>query len=395
MSDKLKVLQIFNRYIEYGGEEGSVERIAMQLREECLLKTYTGSTDELLNKFGGKYRMPFLMQCNAQVLKDLRELQRDQKFEIWQIHNVFPGLSVAVYELAVELGVSVIQFLHNYRFGCADATYFRNGMKCTECSPDNFLPALKHRCWRGSFIATASMVIALKRFWSRGGGGGIKAFIAISESQKKRHIEMGIPEKLIHVIPHNLDGTQECSDLPEKGDVLFLGRLTEEKGLKLLLEAWNAVDNQGRTLRIVGKGEQLAELEQLVERKNIANVKFEGFVPKEKHPAIWSQCALIVAPSIWEEPFGMVVLEAWRQSRPILTTNIGSFPELIDDGINGWIGSDDLEGFSKALQRAINDSDHYAQMGKKGNEKLRKEFNKKVWLGKWERVAKIVIDSSS
>jgi glycosyltransferase involved in cell wall biosynthesis len=394
MGGELKILQVFNRYIEYGGEEGSVERIAEQLGKVCHLETYTESTEALLSMPGGKYRMPFLMQSNAKVLNDLKALQMEEEFDIWQIHNVFPGLSVAVYELAVELEVPVIQFLHNYRFGCADATYFRNGKKCFECSPGNFLPALRHRCWRGSFLATGSMVLALKRFWRKGGLGGIKAFIAISESQKKRHVEMGVPEDLINVIPHSLEVKGHQAKPPLGGDVMFFGRLTEEKGLRLLLEAWSIVDTKGRLLRIVGKGEIREELEELVRVKKITNVKFEGFVPKEKHSTLWEKCAFTVAPSIWEEPFGMVVLEAWKNSRPILTTNIGSFPELINDGENGWLGADDLEGFSKVLQRAIEDSGSYEQMGRNGNEKLRREFNKDVWLGKWEKVAKTVTSSN-
>ena len=95
---KIKVLQIFNRYQEYGGEEGSVFRIAESLKKIADVKTYESKTSEILSANLGKWKMPFLMQKNRAVLLDLRALQEKENFDIWQIHNVFPGLSVAVYE---------------------------------------------------------------------------------------------------------------------------------------------------------------------------------------------------------------------------------------------------------------------------------------------------------
>lgn len=382
-----RVLQIFNRYTEYGGEEGSVGRIAALLRRRAYVLTYRGSTNEVLDRLGGKWMMPFLMQKNNKVLADLRELQAKENFDVWQIHNVFPGLSVAVYELAAELGVPVIQYLHNYRLGCANATYFRDGKTCVDCRPDSFMPAIKHRCWRGSLPATISMVAALKRFWSAGGTANIKAYIALSEAQKQAHVSMGFPEERIHVVHHFLDDDGNKNSIPPAdGDVLFIGRLTDEKGLDLLVRSWAKVNARGRKLRIVGKGDMLEELQRLVIAENIQDVIFEGFVAKEKHQELWSKASFFVAPSVWNEPFGMVILESWLQNRPVLATNLGSFPDLITDSVDGWLADPDVGSFAHSLQTALDAAESYEQMGHSGRAKLRSDFSADKWSGMWSKI---------
>jgi glycosyltransferase involved in cell wall biosynthesis len=392
---EVRVLQIFNQYLEYGGEEGSVERIASLLRKRVTVHTYVGSTEDLLKRRGGKLLMPFLMQKNKKVIDELRALHTEMQFDVWQIHNVFPGLSVAVYELAVELGIPVIQYLHNYRFGCANATYFRDGHPCVECRPDNFMPAIRNRCWRGSLPATISMVAALKRFRNAGGVSSIKAFVALSEAQKQAHIRTGFPKELIHVLHHNLDDDGvERTVPPPQGDVLFIGRLTEEKGLRLLVKAWSKVKAEGRKLRIVGKGPMKDELEALVASKQIRDVVFEGFVPKEKHAQLWEQASFFIAPSVWDEPFGMVILEAWRQSRPILATNLGSFPELVSNQVNGWLAEADVEAFAETLQCALNSAEDYDRMGQNGRKTLWQEFNSERWLDGWMAILETAVATS-
>jgi len=384
---RLRVLQVFNRYLEYGGEEGSVGRIAELLRRRHDLETYYGSTEEQLERPLGKWRMAGWMLRNPRVLAELRELQEQRRFDLWQVHNVFPAVSVAVYELAAELGVPVVQYLHNYRFGCAAATYFRDGAACTDCRPRHMAPALRHRCWRGSLPASLAMTRALNRFWKRGLHEVIHTYVAISEAQKQAHVAMGLPAERIRVVRHFLEpGPEPASEPPPGGEVLFLGRIVEEKGLELLLEAWRRIDAGGRTLRVVGDGPALGAIRSKAESLGLRDVVFEGFVPRERHAELWARAAIFVAPSVWMEPFGMVVLEAWRQGRPVLATDLGSFPELVRDGANGWLAGAEPEAFAGGLRRALDDASRHAAMGRAGRAELVESFSPARWT---ERFAKI------
>lgn len=382
----MNILQIFNRYLELGGEEGSVDRIANAIRSKADLQTFYGSTAKELAHPLGRFRMPFLLQKNRSVLKKIAKLQEREQFDFWQIHNVFPAISVAVYELAAELGVPVVQYLHNYRLSCVDATFFREGKVCRECSSGNLIPGVKYGCWRGSRVASLSMAAAIRRVWKSGSVDSIKGFIAISESQKREHVAMGIPAEKIEVVHHSLTAGDPPSSMPSgTGDIFFLGRATEEKGIELLLRSWGKVDSRGRRLRITGDGPELAKMCGLANQLDLNNVVFEGFVPPEKQAEIWRESAILVAPSVWLEPFGMVVLEAWRQGRPVLATNHGSFPELITHGKDGWLAEPDPESFAATLQTAIDCGEEVRELGANGRFKLVERFNHEVWLKRiWE-----------
>ncbi len=206
-------------------------------------------------------------------------------------------------------------------------------------------------------------------------------FIAISQAQKEMHVKMGLPEEKIRVIPHFLDaGSEPVSSPPVDGHILFLGRISEEKGVKLLLEAWQKVDSGRRKLRIVGEGPELPAMKRLARNLVLRQVEFLGFVPKSRHPDLWSSTSVLVAPSVWMEPFGMVVLEAWREGRPIVATTLGSFPELIEDERDGWLADPTPAAFAEALQKALDSGERCIEMGERGRVKLEQEFNKDRWL---------------
>ena len=382
-----KILQIFNRYLEYGGEEGSVGRIEHVLHDIFQIDIFYNSTEEQLQRPFGKWRMPGWMICNQQILDQLRKTQELLKYDVWLIHNVFPAMSVKVYELAAELDVRVIQYLHNYRFGCAAATCFRDEKICQDCNPNNFKPAIKHRCWRGSLPATWAMTRALRYFWDNELHSCINAYIAISEKQKQIHVEWGIPAEKIFVIRHFLDASGGLTSIPpEQGDILFLGRLVKEKGVELLIKAWSMTERSGRILRIVGDGPEMSALRNLVQQLQLTDVVFEGFVPHSEQAAHWAKASFVVAPSVWYEPFGMVVLEAWKNNRPILTTNIGSFPEMINHEVNGWLAPTTPAEFAHVLQDAINASSFYQVMGNNGRMELQEKYNTKEWIRAFDAV---------
>ncbi len=376
-----KILMIFHRYLEAGGEEGSVARIAETMKHLFSVEEYYYSTREWLQLPFAKLRAPFLMRRNGRVLDTLRRLQDSHGFDFWQVHNVFPGISVALYELAAELKLPLVQYLHNYRFGCPRATYHVQGAHCTRCGPGRFLPSWPRRCWRGSLPATIALSFALKRFWSGKMPGMIHLFIALSEAQKKMHVKMGIPKEKIRVIHHFLDAdTDPAPPPPLGGDVLFLGRITEEKGVGLLLESWKKLDPGQRKLRIVGDGPLLPAMKRRAEELGLRRVVFTGFLPQSEHAALWRDTSVVVVPSVWMEPFGMVVLEAWRQARPVVATSMGSFPELIENDQDGWLADPNPDAFSEALRKALQDGDRCIEFGRRGRRKLVEEFNRERWL---------------
>jgi glycosyltransferase involved in cell wall biosynthesis len=377
-----RLLQIFSRYRDYGGEEGSVYRIGDLLSGEYDIGYLIYTAQELhaespIDKGIGALKA----FRNWSVLKELKKYQRLGNYDYWLVHNVFPAMSPAVYTLARKLGVKVIQYLHNYRMGCVNGFYLNHGQPCQRCAGGNFWPAFQTACWHGNRVQSGVMgsIVANAR---RKGMLDIPTYwIAISEAQKAEHVLMGIPKENITVIPHCYVPSIDPTPYPDRGDVLFLGRLSPEKGVDRLLESWQYAQDSGRNLWIVGDGPERQKLERMVERLSLKNVYFTGFLDHSKQREVWSKAACSIVPSIWKEPFGMVVLEAWAQERPVIANRIGGLPEIIDDGENGvLVPCDDPREMARAILRILDDPMKSKLMGTSGREILLRRFSPDVWL---------------
>jgi len=380
---RLRVLRIFGRYREYGGEEAAARRIHETLKPYMDGEWFESSTDAMLGtSFPARILAPFRVIHNERIGQELRRLQATRKFDAWEIHNVFPSLSPSVYAAGIRLGVPLIQYLHNYRLSCVNGMFLNHGKPCVRCINGNFFPAVQTKCWRNSRVACGFTGLALTRMRRLEVFRNVKAWIAISEAQKSLHIRMGIPAERIHVVPHFLEVTQhQVPPIGQDGYALFLGRLSVEKGVAQLLEAWRQVKYPGARLVIAGKGPEEEKLRAFARDKRLTNVEFRGFVPAEAQTDLWAGARFLVAPSIWEEPFGLVVLEAWAHGRPALTSDRGSFPEIINAG--GLLCSPDSPAeLAAAIHKMFEPTDLISNMAAAGQKQLRTKFSRKSWINR-------------
>ncbi len=386
--DNIRILQIFSRYREYGGEEGTVFRISETINRDYDTGMYVYSTGEL---FSGGFLKKGIGVAKAfhnwTVTRQLRQWEQLGKYDYWLVHNVFPAISPAVYELAFRLNIPVIQYLHNYRMGCVNGFFLNHGKPCQRCMHGNFFPALQTACWHESHLQSGIMGAITARARRMGIFERITHWIAISAVQKEEHVRMGIPEERITVIHHFLEPKEEPLLYPERGDVLFVGRLSQEKGIDRLLKAWTRVQDSGRTLWIVGDGPAKEELERLASSLNLRNVRFTGFLSHNEMEEIWARTACSIVPSIWKEPFGMVVLEAWAKGRPVVAHHIGALPELINHGEEGFLVSpDEPDEMAGAILSILEYPRTGDAMGKNGYRRLLADFSHTSWQGKIHKV---------
>lgn len=383
-----RVLQLFNRYEHYGGEEGRVYRIGEAMEEFCDMENFITSTGELLGTGAlGKLLLPFRALNNREVVGRLRHLQGAGRFDVWQAHNVFPTMSPAVYDLAFELEVPIVHFLHSYRLSCANGFFLNHGEPCQRCIGGNFWPAFQTACWRDSHLVSGMMGLVLRRVRKLDVFNRVERWIAISEAQKTEHIKMGLPADRIEVI-HHFHETKDPPPPPGDGrTALFIGRLSPEKGVSQLLDAWKLLERTDVRLLIAGEGPERPSLEAKAARLNLRNVEFIGFVNPAQQPALWARTAFSVAPSTWLEPFGMVVLEAWANARPVIASNHGSFPELIEHNRTGLLAKPhDTSSLAAQLAQMFDRPQEAAAMGQAGLKVLRTRFTREVWLESMKRL---------
>lgn len=377
---RLQLLQIFNRYLQYGGEEGSITRIGDAIQEIHDVDYFFYSTSQLAGEsLGSKLQIPWKSLHNSDVASGLTRLQESRHYDAWQIHNIFPAMSPVVYELALKWKVPIIQYLHNYRFSCVNGFFLNHGQPCQRCLSGNFWPAFQTACWRNSHLQSGWLGLITNRIRNLPLFEETFRWIAISEAQKREHVRMGIPADKIKVVYHFLDVNAPPLSPSKSPTAIFVGRLSLEKGVEKLLEAWKRVEGGERMLLIVGDGPEKTNLER--KAKGLKGVHFAGFVNKQEQKKYWQEALFSVVPSIWMEPFGMTVLESWSNGRPVVAHAIGALPELIQEGVNGTLADpESVEDLARKLDLLLSNPKQAESMGLAGRQHLEEHFSHGRWL---------------
>lgn len=263
---------------------------------------------------------------------EISELVRKTKPDVAHFHNTFPLISPSGYAACRDNGVPVVQTLHNFRLICPGALLLRNGKPCEACVGATLLPALRHRCYRNSAAATAAQVWTLVRNrWHGVYAELVDRYIALTRFAASRLVAGGLPADRIDVKPNFLpdDPGQGAGD---GGYAVFVGRLSEEKGVRVLLSAWRAV--AGVRLKIAGDGPLRAELERQAVREGLT-VEFLGYRRKDEVNALLRNAAVSILPSICYEGIPMSMIESFACGTPVVASRIGSLAELVEDGVTG------------------------------------------------------------
>lgn len=275
--------------------------------------------------------------------------------DILHVHNFFPLLTTAVHSAAHQAGFPVVQTLHNYRLFCAAATFVRGGEICELCVDRTKIHAVTNRCYRNSLVGSAALAWfqheAIKK---KALLNNVDCFIALTEFARNKFIECGLPAERIVVKPNFVRSSSIRSDTQSiKPQVLYVGRLSREKGVHVLVEAWGEIPDF--QLVIAGDGPERAALEHMA----MPNVHFLGHCNSDKVTELMQSSRVLVVPSLWYEGFPMSVVEAMSVSLPVVASNIGSLGEIIQPGINGEkFQPGDVPDLIKVLRKILADPCH-------------------------------------
>jgi glycosyltransferase involved in cell wall biosynthesis len=311
----------------FRNERGLLERNGIEV---IPFERFNDDIDE--STLGNRVQLALDGAWSNQTYEQLFEVIRKTRPDLAHFHNTFPLISPSAYAACQDNGVPVVQTLHNYRLICPGALLMRDGRPCEDCVGTSLLPALRYRCYRGSLPATSAVVWMLARNRLQGTYRTlVNRYIALTKFAAGRLIAGGLPEDHLEVKPNFLPNPPD--EGPGHGNyAVYVGRLSEVKGVRTLLEAWSHVD--GLTLKILGDGALRCELEERARRKALA-VEFLGFRPREEIMKVIGDAELQVIPSECYEGFPMVVLEAYACGTPILASRIGSLDEIVIEGESG------------------------------------------------------------
>lgn len=375
----LRILSIFNRYLQYGGEETMAATITQTLASHAFIREYNYSTESWLAK--GKWSAPLRGLYNREVVNHLIDLQQKHAFDLWLVHNVFPAMSPAVYRTARRMNVPIVHMLHNYRFGCLNGLLYRDGAECRECLNGSFLPGIRHRCWQGGLVSSVYSACFQTAVRASGILQDAARFIALSTRQAELLYSIGIPREKTSILPLFVETHLiPQAPIPGDGDILSVGRLTPEKGLLNVLKAWERLQTP-RRLVIAGDGPQKAELEAWAREHHLHNVVFKGFVPLEQQAELWNAAAAFIAPSTWQEPGATTILEALGRGRPVIAHAKGAACDHLADPMHGWLmNPEEPDALFHTLQTVLSTpEEQLRRMGESARAFIREERSPAPW----------------
>ena len=289
---------------------------------------FTRNSDEI-RKDGlyGTIKGGLATPWNPFTQRDLKTVIDKFKPDVAHIHNTFPLISPSAFIPLSD--VKTVMTFHNYRYFCVNGIPIRDGKPCTKClERKNPMPALLHGCYRKSRLATLPLAISslhLRRYEFL--QKYVDGYIAFSDFQKQLLVQQGLDGNKIFLKPNfNKDSSIYDDFSRRKKTVVFVGRLTDEKGVGDLVSAWLSSPTTDYQLEIIGDGEEREKYSRLAgEAKNI---RFLGRLTADQTQAKIAQSSLLVLPSVCYEGYPMVLSEACAAGTPVAVSDIGPLPEI-------------------------------------------------------------------
>ena len=314
------MLQIHNRYRQPGGED----RVADA--EANLLESNGHTVRRLLvDNPVGLNSLPSLAMSvwNPRSASEVKSKAEDFGADVAHVHNTWFALTAASLS---RLTCPVVMTLHNFRLTCANALLFRDGGPCRLCVDGSWFNGIRYACYRGPVVSIPASVNVGFHRWRRTWARQVGLFLALTEFSRHVMIDAGLPANRVLVNSNFVDDPGPREKPASESDLLlFVGRLSQEKGIDCLVEAIKQTSRTSLAYRwvIVGEGPDRAKLEGL------PGVDVRGFLPRSDVDGLLRISRALVVPSNWYEGQPMVVLEAFAAGLPVLATGHGGIGETV------------------------------------------------------------------
>ncbi len=344
----MRILQVHNRHRDPGGED----MVVAQERDLLLAGGHEVESLEVMNPAGAPGAAAAMVLAPSNPIARRRTVAAARRFrpDVVHVHNTWFALSPAVIAGLAAAGWPVVVTLHNFRTVCANGLLQRQGRLCLDCVGRSPLPAVRHRCYRGSvpLSALAALTISLPR-WQQVWIRSVERFVVLDDAAVDPLVAGGIPAHRITVRPNFVPDPGRRPGPPSAGhELLFVGRLSPEKGAERLLHAWSACAPPGLQLTLYGEGPLRTTLEAIT----AGSVSFAGRVPREQITRAMLGARGLIFPSTVPEAGPLAPLEAAGAGLPVLMSSTVAMSREIAENGAGWVVPDgDAAAMGAALQR--------------------------------------------
>jgi glycosyltransferase involved in cell wall biosynthesis len=335
-TSKPRILFIHNRYLHQGGEDVVVHNEMYSLQKHGYSIFYKEFNNAALQ---GKLTGPAIaltkLFFNIAAFFEIFLLIKRQQIQIVHVHNLFYSASPSVLWAAKLAGAKTIFTLHNYRLFCLNGIFFRSGKQCYDChTARSFQKGIEEKCFKHSGASSyllAKMLLLHRNIgtWKK----KVDTFIVINPFMHTFLEDIGVASNKIiykpNMLPHhNIATGKHYAD--RDNCYLFVGRLSVEKGIEHLIEAFQQSDQH---LIIVGEG----ELAEYVKSHVTQNIHYKGALPKDEVFTLYKNCKALIFPSLWIEGMPMTLIEAACAGIIPIAAASDNTSRLIEHGNNGFL----------------------------------------------------------
>lgn len=383
----MRVLMVHNEYMVRGGEDDSTAAEEELLRQHHIeLETYHVCNSQIPQR--NRLRVAFDAIWSPTAYDDIRRQVRRFRPQIVHVQNFFPLLSPSVYYAAHREGASVVQTLRNYRLTCANGLFFRSGRICEDCL-GRFVPwpAIVHRCYRESAAASATVgsMVAVHRAlqtWSN----QVDVYVALTNFAKQKFILAGLPVEKVAIKPNFVFTKDVASFRRERRAFVYAGRLSAEKGLGMLLQAWKQT-NVPAHLFVAGAGPLAAQLESIPANERVSCL---GRRTPEDTATLIEEAIALILPSLVYEGMPRTILQAFAAGTPAIVPRLGGMAEIVENGRTGLLFTPgNTRELATKIEWAWGHPNDMREMGQNARreyeEKYSAEENYKLLMGIYHR----------
>jgi glycosyltransferase involved in cell wall biosynthesis len=326
------ILAVHNKYMTPGGEDKS-HVIEKEMLQHLGFEVFEYLQDNRKVSKIGKTRTAFRSIWSTKTYKDVTKIIEENDIDIVVIQNFFPLISPSIYYAAKKFDVHVIQYLRNFRLLCPSADFYRNGDVCEECLGKTFqYPAIKYGCYKNSRLGSSS--ISIMNYVHKVAGtweNKVSLYLALTEFGMEKFIEGGLPKDKILTKPNFLHPDPGVGT-HHKNQAVCIGRLSEEKGIRTLINAWNKLE-EPINLVILGNG----PLESLIlkAQEKDKRIIYKGNVSTKEVYNTLKESLFMVFTSECYEGMPRTLIEAFATGTPVISSDIGSMSSMIEHATNG------------------------------------------------------------
>ena len=381
-SRKPRILLVHERYQQAGGEEGVFETQRRVLEahghDVATLEVHNDDIDTsgLTARLALARDTIWSRDGAARVARAIDTFRPD----VLHAHNTFPMLSPAVHTAARARGVATVQTLHNYRLVCPSAVVFRDGHPCVDCvGLPVALPGVVHGCYRDSraataIVATMETVHRARGTWRR----DVDRLVVLGRFARDLLVRGGIPPRRMTIVPNAVDpSTAPPSAAITGSGYLFVGRLTDDKGVRTMLQAWATVPGD-ITLTIAGTGPLEGEVRRAAGTD--PRIRYVGRLTRAEVDAALVVSRALLVPSTFLEVCPLSVLEAFANGRGVIGSGHGGIADLVNDGTTGrFVVPGDASDLARIVSESEADPAALDRMGRAALADYQDRFTPERW----------------